>query len=141
MALAPPTGSAPGEAQADLGGGWGGDATSSGRDPRIPPQTVTRRRHTGSGTGSRGVRCVAAGTEAATWRFDPTHRRGTGAYLWDANLAGADLRGANLFMANLMRTNLTGARLDGAYLRGADFWGANLSGARFDGAVGRADQG
>jgi hypothetical protein len=58
----------------------------------------------------------------------------TGAYLADANLAGANLTDAYLADANLTGANLTGAYLTGAYLADANLADANLAGANLTGA-------
>ncbi|BAY27173.1 pentapeptide repeat-containing protein [Calothrix sp. NIES-2100] len=54
-----------------------------------------------------------------------------GAYLGNANLAGANFSGANLSGAYLGDANLTGANFSYADLSGANFGDANLSGATF----------
>lgn len=50
-----------------------------------------------------------------------------GAYLKNANLAGADLQGVNFKNANLQRANLSGANLKAANLHKADLLGAKVS--------------
>ncbi|OUL24418.1 hypothetical protein BV378_18710 [Nostoc sp. RF31YmG] len=63
-----------------------------------------------------------------------------GAYLGNANLAGANFSGANLNGAYLGDANLTGANFSHADLSGANFGDANLSGANFKNAnLSRAD--
>jgi uncharacterized protein YjbI with pentapeptide repeats len=63
-----------------------------------------------------------------------------GAYLGNANLAGANFSGANLSGAYLGDANLTGANFSHADLGGANFGDANLSGANFNHAnFSRAD--
>lgn len=52
-----------------------------------------------------------------------------GAYLVDANLAGADLSGADLTDARLVKSDLRGANITGCRIHGASAWGLQLEGA------------